>query len=45
MVEILQKIVVFQQNNSGVGKIEGITRFGKHLLNIEEGEIVPIEEI
>jgi len=35
MVAIPQKIVIFQQNNSGKGKIEGITRFGNNLFNIE----------
>ena len=35
MVAIPQKIWVFQQNNSGQGKIEGITRFGNNLFNIE----------
>ena len=35
MVAIPQKIVIFQQNNSGKGKTEGITRFGNNLLNIE----------
>ena len=35
MVAIPQKIAIFQQNNSGKGKIEGITRFGNNLFNIE----------
>jgi hypothetical protein len=35
MVAIPQKIMIFQQNNSGKGKIEGITRFGNNLLDIE----------
>lgn len=35
MVTIPQKIVIFQQNNSGKGKIEGITRFGNDLFNIQ----------
>jgi len=35
MVAIPQKIMIFQQNNSGKGKIEGITRFGNNLFNIE----------
>ena len=35
MIAIPQKIVIFQQNNSGKGKIEGITRFGNNLFNIE----------
>ena len=39
MDEIPQKIVVFQQNNSGKGKIEGITRFGNNLFHIEVYDI------
>jgi len=35
MVAIPQKIVVFQQNRSGEGKVEGITRFGNNLFDIE----------
>jgi len=35
MDAIPQKIMIFQQNNSGKGKIEGITRFGNNLLDIE----------
>ena len=39
MGAIHQKIVVFQQNNSGKGKIEGITRFGDNLFAIEVHDI------
>lgn len=35
MVAIPQKIVVFQQNNSGENKVKGITRLGGDLFNIE----------
>ena len=30
-----QKIIVFQQNNSGEGKIQGIRDFGENLFEIE----------
>ena len=39
MTAIPQKIVVFQQNSSGKGKIEGIGRFGNNLFDIEVYDI------